>query len=401
MDKRFGAEGVHGLGGGMVSRESQENLKKAEDLCRKMRPNEAAPFLMEAMKDENNLDAHIQLAFLCETDKPFGVEVLETAERIGRGLMLRRLGPNAFSDNGPHIGNFGAILDTRPYMRVLQAQVRMYFETQQYTRSVETMIEMLRLCPGDNMGQRSWLGSFLLRVGRDADALFFAQVWLKSFQGHGEPPLRGGTAFRPPRRGLLTDKDEKELSKSGPGELLHTAALASFRLWGNCPEAVQYLRIAARANPHVLVKILGRRSQPVAPKMNPRGRNSPEDAHDYRWITQDLWTETRVWNWIANDVTVNAELLKGCSHRDCDEQETTATQFRRCSACHQVTYCGQKCQKGDWKRHKTECREHEDRKKAIRDFATNKPNTKIPVLSADFATGGAPVLYDGSTVVQI
>jgi hypothetical protein len=57
------------------------SLQKAEDLCQKGRANEAVPYLKEAMKDENNLDAYIQMAFLC--DRPFALETLETAESRG------------------------------------------------------------------------------------------------------------------------------------------------------------------------------------------------------------------------------------------------------------------------------------------------------------------------------
>ncbi|KAJ7452748.1 hypothetical protein B0H11DRAFT_283446 [Mycena galericulata] len=400
VSKRFGAEGVHGLGGGMVSAASQQNLQKAEDLCRKGRPKDALPFLREAMKDENNLDADIQMAFL--RDKFAVAQVLEAAELKGRALMKRRLGPDAFSDNGPHVGNFGANLDTRPYMRVLQAQVRVYFETEKYKRSAETMIEMLRLCPGDSMNQRSWLGSLLLRLGRYADALYFAQVWIDATEGDGTPPPRGGTAFQAPRRSLLSEEREKTLSDPfwSPAIQLHNAALASFKLWGDCPEAAQYLRMAVRANPHILVKILGRRSRPGEMNMHARGVNSPEEAHDYRWLTQDLWTETRAWNWITSDATINRELLRICSHPDCSAQETKTTQFKRCGRCRQGSYCSQTCQRGDWKRHKTECREHIALRKTIKDFEANKPNrTNVPIYSTDFVAGGPPVTYDGSQFI--
>ncbi|KAJ6536892.1 hypothetical protein B0H19DRAFT_1270587 [Mycena capillaripes] len=389
MQKWSGAEGIHGLGGGIVSAASQEkSSEKAEDLCQKRRPNEAVPFLMEAMKDPNNLDADLQMPFLC--DRPMAMEVLEQTERRGRDILKQRLGLDAFSDDSPHVGKFFMTLETRPYMRILQAQVH----------SVrDTMIEMLRLCPADGMNQRSGLGSLLLRVGRNADALHFAQVWIDATAGDGIPPPRGGTVFQAPRRELFSEERERKLSEPywSPAIQMHTAALASFRLWGACAQASQYLRIAARGNPHILSKILGRRSRPGpvsihGMNLNARGINSPEEAHDYRWLTQDLWTETPVWNWITSDAAVNAELLKICSHPDCTAQETKATQFKRCAGCRQVTYCGPVCQKADWKRHKTECREHLQLKKTIKEFEANKPNTtKIPIVRADLATSGMSV----------
>jgi hypothetical protein len=36
------------------------------------------------------------------------------------------------------------------------------------------------------------------------------------------------------------------------GAVVHTAALAAFRLWGDCPESRQYLELAVRINPLIL-----------------------------------------------------------------------------------------------------------------------------------------------------
>ena len=122
---------------------------------------------------------------------------------------------------------------------------------------------MLRLCPGDNLGQRSCLGSILIRIGRFDDALHFAQCWLSdAVSDTGIPPIRGGTAFKPPSRDLINATREKSLSKSGSGAALYTAALASFKLFGNCEQSQQYIRMAAKANPHVLLKILACVRQP-------------------------------------------------------------------------------------------------------------------------------------------
>jgi hypothetical protein len=108
------------------------------------------------------------------------------------------------------------------------------------------MIEMLRLCPGDNMAQRHWLGSVLNRIGRYSDALFFAQIWLHSFShDKGGTPVRGGTVFKEPSRELMSAEREKNLSEYGDGAFLYTAALASFKLWGDCPQSRQYLKTAA------------------------------------------------------------------------------------------------------------------------------------------------------------
>lgn len=124
------------------------------------------------------------------------------------------------------------------------------------------MIEMLRLCPGDNMAQRTWLGSNLIRVGRLEDALYFAQTWLSPGPAdRGETPLKGGTDFKAPSRDAMTDGRAKDL-ESYCGSLLYTAAMASFKLWGDSLQAQQYLRAASKANQNILMRILGRVTRP-------------------------------------------------------------------------------------------------------------------------------------------
>lgn len=49
---------------------------------------------------------------------------------LGRILMEKRLGPTCFDDE--HVGRFWDILDTRPYMRVLQTRVRFQFMMEKY-----------------------------------------------------------------------------------------------------------------------------------------------------------------------------------------------------------------------------------------------------------------------------
>jgi hypothetical protein len=48
---------------------------------------------------------------------------------------MKALGKDCFENDGPHVGNFWSILETRPYMRVLQALVRMYFENNRVEKS--------------------------------------------------------------------------------------------------------------------------------------------------------------------------------------------------------------------------------------------------------------------------
>ncbi len=60
------------------------SLRIGEDLCRKRKPNEAAPYLLKALEDPNNIDAIIQMAFLMSTINE-GLELLE--EGVARGMV--------------------------------------------------------------------------------------------------------------------------------------------------------------------------------------------------------------------------------------------------------------------------------------------------------------------------
>ena len=53
----------------------------------------------------------------------------------GRADLKRRLGPRCFDDDGEEVGHFWGIIETRPYMRILQAIVRLTFETRDYQKS--------------------------------------------------------------------------------------------------------------------------------------------------------------------------------------------------------------------------------------------------------------------------
>ncbi|KAJ6454131.1 hypothetical protein C8R45DRAFT_1192077 [Mycena sanguinolenta] len=180
--RRYGPEATYGIGGGgIVSEESQRNLDTAADLGRQGKQDEARPFLTMALKDINNVDAQIQLAYLCRPS--LAVKLLESAERT-----------DCFVDGGPCVGRFcdAALLPTRPYMRVLQALVRLSFETKQYGKGVRTAIEMLRLCP---VSQKSVL----------ADNWVHGLISLDKSLPTTEPCAEGYYSSLPPLSSLYSD----------------------------------------------------------------------------------------------------------------------------------------------------------------------------------------------------
>ncbi|CDO74022.1 hypothetical protein BN946_scf185043.g72 [Trametes cinnabarina] len=398
----MGAEALMGIGGGMVSREAAKNLEKAEDLCRRRKPDQAVPYLFKAMEDPNCLDAVIQMAFLMPTME-MGLKLLEQAEERGRTHLKNTLSPTCFEDDDEYTGRFWSLLETRPYMRVMQAIVRLAFETKNYNKAADTIIEMLRLCPGDNLGQRDWLGSILLQAGRTADALSFAQAWLDDARLDPDIccPPRGGCTFEPPSRAPLSRDFIEKNKKNGPGSMLYTAALASFKLWGDCELARQYLRLAASVNPYVLLKILAKVEKPKALNSSPRALNGSEMAHDYLWLTQDLWMAPDVWEWADSDAEVKTYVLKKCPRAGCNNRESRAAEFKRCAGCKEVVYCGQECQKADWKAHRkrplSDCKDTQQQLamiKAIMSGRSVQRSSDSPlVASADFTAGGISTLF--------
>ncbi|KAF5326513.1 hypothetical protein D9611_000712 [Ephemerocybe angulata] len=371
MFRRHGMEGIYGIAGGnLVSEESERNLNLARDMATKRKMNEALRYLKEALKDPHNLDASIELATFARTPME-GVTTLEVAAERGRKILLEEwLGPTAFDDDGEFVGNYWGLLETRPYMRVLNSLSTVYFETKQYAKRTKVNIEMLRLCPLDNIGIRKVLGSGLIRDGRYADALSFAQTWLTESAMDGTPPPRGGTMFQAPSKQPLSAQDEARMSERGSsGEITHTAALAAFKLWGDCPIARQYLRIASKVNPFILVRVLGKVRRPSEPNRIPRTVNGPEDAHDYLWLIQDHWMIPAVWNWVNNNPDAKKVLLKTCSRTGCAQREGAVAQFKRCAACKLEMYCSADCQKVHWREHKPVCKEHQARKATNKAFA--------------------------------
>ena len=116
---------------------------------------------------------------------------------------------------------------------------------------------MLRLCPGDNMGQRYWLPALLTIDGRHKESLSYSQVWLEDECNVPDPKN-----LPTPSKTPLTAERVAKYSEWMKADIPYSAALAAFRFWGDCELARQYLLIAARLNAQVLLKILAKVDRP-------------------------------------------------------------------------------------------------------------------------------------------
>lgn len=54
----------------------------------------------------------------------------------------------------------------------------------------------------------------------------------------------------------------------------------------------------------------------------------------------------------------NYDINKILNHSTCMKCGTKGEDMQRCSGCRSVTYCNAKCQKADWKEHKTVCKSY-------------------------------------------
>lgn len=95
-------------------------------------------------------------------------------------------------DDEPHenyfetdVGHFWDIHETRPYMRARFAHIEAILKIKSYAAAkagLENLMDLLRLCRGDNMGVRSLVPAQLLRVGQEQKAYDF----VKWYQTEGQ-----------------------------------------------------------------------------------------------------------------------------------------------------------------------------------------------------------------------
>ncbi|KAJ3846455.1 hypothetical protein EV368DRAFT_69906 [Lentinula lateritia] len=127
MACRFGLEESRGLASGsLVSAESLQYQKMADNLCAQGKPNEAAPFMfmLKAWRTRT-MWIHSPPLLLCikiivKLWKYWRMENCESS-------LESKYGPDAFKDGGL-VGQFNEVMNMRPYMCLLQAIVRVAVE---------------------------------------------------------------------------------------------------------------------------------------------------------------------------------------------------------------------------------------------------------------------------------
>lgn len=185
---------------------------------------------------------------------------LEGEEKILRGVPQC---PNTLFP--PHVdifkdyaGMFWGILETREYMRARYALVNA-LQAVDNRYSVQTqldhLMDMLRLCRGDNMGVRSVVPGLLMRLNRDQECYDFVKWWstIRSDYdydyGDMKQPylnIRNANAF----------EDVEFISKALP-DLSHTAAmvLIKIKMISDLEQMEKCAIIGSKVPPEILWRI--------------------------------------------------------------------------------------------------------------------------------------------------
>ncbi|KAI1792863.1 hypothetical protein LXA43DRAFT_294750 [Ganoderma leucocontextum] len=341
-----------------TAKRAARDLKRAKQLCRAGHYERAVPRFVKALEDYDNVELVIRKAREFP-DKGLAMSLLQVTEDKAQEFLKRDLGQDCFEETSFAYGEFWGVMGTRPYMRTLHAIAYVAYEMSDIDKAITTSVEMLRLCQGDNVGQRDFLPALLLRAQRYEDALSFCQIWLDpQFDGKNRP--LGGCTFAPPSPEPLSQGAIAFHTNSWRAitQLLN-AALASFHVYGDCEQARQYLALGSKGNRRIMSEMWVGSRQPDKPSMRPyRMSNHSDDrgdAHDYLWLHQDLWMGQDVWDWATRQPDVRESALKPCAREECLNREEETFQYKRCSGCRDEFYCSAECQRLDWPRHKLEC----------------------------------------------
>ena len=184
------------------------------------------------------------------------VTVEDAARLYGQGMEAARraIGEEQFEAMA---GEFWGWLETRPYMRARYGLAECLWALGCRDESVSHLQAMLRLNPGDNQGIRHPLLARLVELDRDAEA-----------------------------EALLDEYEDEPTAV-----WLYTRALVAFRSDGDTPIARQMLDQALRANPYVILYLMGTLPMP-SPLPNSYAIGEQSEAVDCTVNSGQAWLKT-------------------------------------------------------------------------------------------------------------
>lgn len=223
---------------------SQQIMRQAHELDDPGRQAELARKALEACPD--CADAYVMLAELAGS--PAGaIPLFEQGVAAGERAMDQR----AFLED---VGQFGGILETRPYMRARFGLARALGAIGRLDEAIEHDWDLLRLNSRDNQGVRYHLAGALLDRGRLDDLV------------------------------RLVEQFEDEASPTWA----YTKALLAFRREGDSEAARARLAEARAINPHVPAQLLGEAAAPVRPE-DSADSGDEDEAADYAAASHRHW----------------------------------------------------------------------------------------------------------------
>lgn len=110
---------------------------------------------------------------------------LESQEAELRSMPGDFMTPSGATIFEEHAGHFWGIYETRPYMQARYALVEALLKVKTHAAveaALNHLLDMLRLCRGDNMGVRDLVPSLFLRLGRDEECYDFLKWWATTGQ---------------------------------------------------------------------------------------------------------------------------------------------------------------------------------------------------------------------------
>lgn len=214
----------------------------------------------------------------CETDNLYGHKI--TCESIKKARLRYELeeeklrdrpgdastSANLFEDQA---GHFWSILETRPYMRarygLVEAMLLSYGTAGGHEDVVQMaldhLLDMLRLCRGDNMGVRDLVPALYIRLGRDQDAYDF----MKWFATTGAEPFYDWGSLEQPfldvKNADVLEEPVESWTQTDFMFLSHAAALTLIKVRVLLDlQAIQNARIALRGSvPQEIIDMICRR----------------------------------------------------------------------------------------------------------------------------------------------
>lgn len=174
-------------------------------------------------------------------------EIKKSREKVDREETKLRSHPGDFMTPSnlfeEHAGDFWGIAETRDYMRARFDLVEALLKIKTYA-AVEAaqahVVDLLRLCRGDNMGVRDLLPALDLRLGKDQECYDFCKWWSTTGQERNydwddmESPyldIKGANVFETPHE--IFDTEFGSLSRSAAITLLKIRLLLDVRALQN------------------------------------------------------------------------------------------------------------------------------------------------------------------------